>query len=141
MTEALRFVPPRVPITDPRTGIISREWYLFLQGVFMRIGGPGGNSTTDLSASLFEDAGSSETNATLFGVEQDAGQRPPPYVPESYADTHTATAHTNETVLGQAPAQCCGNLPDNVLAELSALRDVVSELSRELDSIKQSILT
>lgn len=128
MTEALRFVPPRVPITDPRTGIISREWYLFLQGVFTRIGGPGGNSTTDLSASLFEDAGSSETNATLFGVEQDAGQRPP----------HT---HTPESVLGQAPAQCCGNLPDNVLAELSALRDTVSELSRELDSIKQSILT
>lgn len=27
------FVPPRVPITD-KSGFITREWFLFLQGVF-----------------------------------------------------------------------------------------------------------
>lgn len=26
--------PPRVPLIDPRTGLISREWYMFLLGLF-----------------------------------------------------------------------------------------------------------
>lgn len=28
------FVPPRVPFVDMRTGMITREWYLFLQKLF-----------------------------------------------------------------------------------------------------------
>ena len=28
------FVPPRVPFVDLRTGMITREWYLFLQKLF-----------------------------------------------------------------------------------------------------------
>jgi hypothetical protein len=31
--------PPRVPLTDPRTGLISREWYLFLLSLFNQTGG------------------------------------------------------------------------------------------------------
>lgn len=76
MTEALRFIPPRVALTDPRTGMISREWYLFFQGVFNRVGGAGGTGTEDLSLSLFEDAGSSETNAALFDLGQSVSQYP-----------------------------------------------------------------
>jgi hypothetical protein len=30
--------PPRVPLTDPRTGLISREWYLFLLSLFNQTG-------------------------------------------------------------------------------------------------------
>lgn len=126
MTEALRFVPPRVQLVDPRTGMISREWYLFFQGVFNRVGGADGSSTTDIVASLFEDAGSSETNAMLFGVEQDAGQMPLPYFPAP--DVDLPPAYTPNAQI------------DNVLAELSALQDRVAELVKELDSIKQGIL-
>lgn len=39
MTDALKFVPPRVPLVDARTGVIAREWYLFLQGLYIRVGG------------------------------------------------------------------------------------------------------
>ena len=112
MTDPLRFVPPRVAFVDPRTGMITREWYLFLQGVFARIGGANGSSSTDIAASLFEDAGSSETNAMLFELEQATGQHP---VQIAYA-------------------------VDNTTAELSALQDRVSELVKELDSIKQGTL-
>lgn len=30
--------PPRVPLTDPRTGLIAREWYLFLLSLFNQTG-------------------------------------------------------------------------------------------------------
>lgn len=36
---ATNIIPPRVPLVDPRTGVISREWYLFLYNIFNRVGG------------------------------------------------------------------------------------------------------
>lgn len=113
MTDPLRFVPPRVQFVDPRTGMINREWYLFLQGVFIRVGGANGASSTDIVASLFEDAGSSETNAMLFELEQAAGQ----YV--------TPQPLTVEQVLQ---------------AEIAELRDTVAELKKDLDAIRQGTL-
>ena len=112
MTDPLKFVPPRVPLLDTRTGLISREWYLFFQGVFDRIGGANGPSSTDLSVSLFEDAGSGETNAALFTLDQALNQLPQP---------------------AMLPA-------DMLLAEVSDLREQVAELKKELDALKQSTL-
>jgi len=126
MSEPLRFVPPRVQFVDPRTGMINREWYLFLQGVFNRIGGATGASTPDIVASLFEDAGSSETNARLFEVEQAVGQRPSVVLPEAAPELNPS--YQQQTTV------------DNISAELSALQDRVAELVKELDSIKQGIL-
>lgn len=110
MSEALKFLTPRVPLVDNRTGLISREWYLFFQGVFDRIGGPTGSSTTDISSSLFEDAGSGETNALLFEAQQALSQVPS-Y--EQYAS-------------------------NAILAELNGLRELVAEQAKELDALKQS---
>lgn len=31
--------PPRVPLTDSRTGLISREWYMFFLSLFTKVGG------------------------------------------------------------------------------------------------------
>ena len=31
--------PPRVPLTDSRTGLISREWYMFFLSLFNKVGG------------------------------------------------------------------------------------------------------
>lgn len=112
MTEPLRFVPPRVLPIDPRTGMFSREWYLFFQGMFNRIGGSTGESTSDIVASLFEDAGSSETNAVLFATEQALSQYPPIAVPVSI---------------------------ESLSAELSAVRDQVSELVKEIQSLRQGL--
>jgi hypothetical protein len=39
--------PPRVPLTDPRTGLISREWYRFFLNLFNLTGG--GQNTTSLT--------------------------------------------------------------------------------------------
>lgn len=113
MTDPLRFVPPRVQFVDPRTGMINREWYLFLQGIFNRVGGANGASSTDIVASLFEDAGSSETNAMLFELEQSVAQYP---VPQA-------------------------TLAEQILqAEIAELRDTVAEMKKDLDAIRQGTL-
>ena len=44
ITNITNITPPRVPLTDQRTGLISREWYLFLLSLFNQTG----NSTTSL---------------------------------------------------------------------------------------------
>jgi hypothetical protein len=44
MPNITNITPPRVPLTDQRTGLISREWYLFLLSLFNQTG----NSTTSL---------------------------------------------------------------------------------------------
>jgi hypothetical protein len=40
---SIQFVPPRVALTDPATGLITREWYLFFQSFF---GTQGSTATT-----------------------------------------------------------------------------------------------
>jgi len=106
--------------------MVTREWYLFFQGMFDRVGGATGASTTDIVASLFEDAGSSETNAMLFDLEQTVGQYPLPFPPDQFQDIAPATQQLTQI--------------DNITAELSALQDRVAELVKELDSIKQGTL-
>ena len=44
MPNITNITPPRVPLTDVRTGLISREWYLFLLSLFNQTG----QSTTSL---------------------------------------------------------------------------------------------
>lgn len=48
----LVFQPPRVPLTDPRTGLITREWYAFFQAQYQRVGGSDGSSTAELEAAI-----------------------------------------------------------------------------------------
>ena len=38
MPNILEIIPPRVPLTDARTGLISREWYRFFFDLFTKIG-------------------------------------------------------------------------------------------------------
>lgn len=45
MLNTTQITAPRVPLTDPRTGLISREWYRFFLNLFQLTGG----GTTDTS--------------------------------------------------------------------------------------------
>jgi len=111
MAEALRFMPPRVPFLDNR-GYITREWYMFLQGVFNRIGGPTGPSIGDLSEDMPEDAGIEEIKASLFRAADDLGQTP-------------VLQHISATL-------------DALLAEQQAQRDLLAELAKTIQGMQQS---
>lgn len=108
----LRFIPPRVPMVDSN-GNVTREWYLFLQGVFDRVGGADGVSTSDLSASAFEDAGIEETKAMLFSSTFALSQNPPAQYDQIVADLQ---------------------------AELSSQRDLIAELTKTIQGIQQGTL-
>lgn len=124
MSEIIKFIPPRVPLTDPRSGIISREWFLFFQGVFTRIGGATGPSTEDNAISAFEDAGSGETNAMLFSVEQALMQLPVSEQPIPMCDQ----------VPPYAPSEI-----DQLQTELNGLRELVAEMAKDIQALKQAI--
>lgn len=49
MTNPIYFAPYQVPFVDLQTGIISREWYLFLQAIFNRVGGSIAPTVTELN--------------------------------------------------------------------------------------------
>jgi hypothetical protein len=104
-----------VALVDSRTGLISREWYLFFQGVFDRIGGPDGPSIPDVDASLFEDAGNGETNAMLFTAEQALAQLPP--------DSNLRYGQYTIDVLTE---------------QVASLREQIAVLLSEVQAIKQS---
>ena len=43
MPDITNIIPPRVPLVDERTGLISREWYRFFFNQFTKVGDSGGS--------------------------------------------------------------------------------------------------
>lgn len=64
--------PARIPLVDPQTGLITREWMRYFQALYVRSGGAAGASSDDLSAS----AGISEQAALIASSSDAAGQAP-----------------------------------------------------------------
>lgn len=126
MTTALRFVPPRVPFLD-KSGFIRREWYLFLQGVFNRIGGTSGQGSDDLMQDMLSGGGSEETKALLFSVT-DALNQTPVAVQLEYQDQQYPPQLDQQATLNQ------------LIAEVSAQRDTLAELIKTVQGIQQSTL-
>lgn len=72
MAVSVKFVPPRVALTDPRTGLISREWYRFFADAFS-----GGVD----SAAIIDDFGvepfaaGSDAVAAVYALGYETGQQ------------------------------------------------------------------
>lgn len=116
MSTPIKFPSARQPVTmvdGNGQEVFTRPWFLFFQAVYERAGGATGESNTDLAASAFEDAGTGETNAMLFQSIQDAQQ---------------------------SPFQQIAAAVEDLLAEFQAQRDRITELEKELQSIKQGSL-
>ena len=62
MPNITSITPPRVPLTDPRTGLITREWYRFFVNLFTLTG----NGTTDVSLQDLQLAPNSMTPEVLM---------------------------------------------------------------------------
>lgn len=125
MSDPLRLLPPRVPLTDPRTGLMARDWYLFFQQLYDRVGGANAPSNDDLAGDLFEDAGSGEVVAALYALTDAAGQEPQRADPLWPDD--------------QTPPVTLPLCLDDQGAELSALRAQVAELTKDLEGAQSGI--
>lgn len=65
---AIALLPPRVPLVNPTSGVMSKEWYLFFQQIYERVGGADGASNTDLDLSQFNDAGIEEARLDIISL-------------------------------------------------------------------------
>ena len=112
MPDKITQIPaPRVPIVDPQTGYINREWYRFLYNLYSIAGtGTSGISTVDLALApvpQFTDAGGGTAPVIIEEVDigppfppipgefEDKG--PPPYVPPN------SSVYTNDSPPPEPP--------------------------------------
>jgi hypothetical protein len=119
MADPIFFAPIRVPVSDPRTGLMSREWYLFFHQLFQRVGGPTDPSADD--AFVNPPSLDASAQAVLFSMADALALTPATY---PQGDTSTVPSA----------------LPDAVLGELHSLRDQVAELTKQLQDIRQGTL-
>ena len=123
MPNITNITPPRVPLMDPRNGLISREWYLFFLSLFNQTGGSAvsledvqkGPPTQDLdiSALLAQASLNAESSSALLSqyatLANDVqalalGPAETPQLPRkrfgSFYDTTTQTAALINTAYG-----------------------------------------
>lgn len=104
--------PNRIPLVDPQTGMITREWSRYLAGVYKRVGGANGDGTADLAASAFDDAGTEEQEAALYALSD---------------------------LVGQQPREMHAEHGDSIEAEVSQLREEVALLRQQINDITQGV--
>lgn len=75
-SNAIFFAPLRVPVIDPVTKLMTREWYLFLQAMWLRIGGSTAPTIDDLLQSLPAGLETADVQAIAAAIEQAASQQP-----------------------------------------------------------------
>jgi hypothetical protein len=116
MSDPIFFAPIKVPVTDPNTGLMSRDWYLFFQSMYIRVGG---------------------TNGSTIVINPDLLQDPPGAGTAEFLGTQLAAADA----LGQVPVSIPGTTFDDVLGELRQTRDLVAELIKRIQDLQQGTVT
>jgi len=105
--------PARIPLVDPRTGMVTREWQRYFEGLYSRVGGAHGDGTSDLSEAAFDDAGTEEQEAALYALADASGQAP--VIQDSEHQAHLET-------------------------EVSQLREEIALLRQQINDIQQGTL-
>jgi hypothetical protein len=114
----LNLPPPRVPITDPKTGIITREWDRYFRDLFNRTGG---SVSVDLTAVVALIAG--------LTIQADGNEQGPAQIQLIAAD---------DFALIREPFDA-GALDEFRQAPIVALTDVVEHLQTEVRSLSEQL--
>jgi hypothetical protein len=118
--------PVRVPLVDPNTGVITREWYRFFEQVFVRVGGDDGQTNNELAADLHDDAGIEEIKLDVYRIRDELNQVPPSQAQAEYQD--------------QTPAGVFFTPTEDQSGRLEALEAQVQALLIEVEALKQGLL-
>jgi hypothetical protein len=109
--------PPRVPLVDPRTGLISRAWYLFFLSL--------NNATTavidDSGVTFSAESTIASLEAALQAVNQELQTLPPA------ADL---SDELTKQIQAEALADCC-----------SALVSQIAEMQKQIDALQSAPIT
>jgi len=112
MSNPIYFAPYQTPFVDLKTGIISREWYLFLQQLFNRVGGSSSQTPDDILQGVPNELGAAELLALQSTAADDAGQ---------------------------VPVMLPATMFDDVIAELQQAREQVAELMKQIQGLQQGL--
>lgn len=115
------FVPARVPLVDPRTGLITREWYLLFTSIFAGSGIP--DDQIDI---VGPSSGNSDLVSHELGVLRDEFSLSPAPFPVVAALDDLSP-----------PQQQMFFAADDVIPVINALRDEIAMLRRRIDEIAQ----
>lgn len=112
----------QIPWVDTRTGLLTYEAQRFLNQVFVRIGGPEGQTNTELVVDQYDDAGIEEMRHSMYGIERMFGSEPPP-TPQ--------IEHQEE-----GPPGPFFMAEDNSSARIEALEALVAVMAAEIQDLK-----
>lgn len=149
MSTPLDLFPARVRFVDAN-GLLTREAYLALQGLQIRVGGPTAPSTTDLAQTDDDDSGLEEFKTESFKRFEALEAKPEP-VFASYVDPLHPLAQPSfpaddplapsvEPVAFTDPMNPLvqeHTLIDQLQSEINGLRELVSVLFNRLNDIEQ----
>jgi hypothetical protein len=123
----LNIQPPRVPLVDPDTGIITREWYRFITDSFARQGGYTAPTNTDLDLAMPEDSGVAELEMYVRGLDNEFSQLPP----------NTGMAFDE---IGQAPLQQAFENVEFLQTQVRDMAEQIAVLMAQIDELKQGTM-
>jgi hypothetical protein len=109
--------PPRVPLVDPRTGLISRAWYLF----FLSLNNAATAIIDDSGITFSAESTIASLEAALDAVRQELQTLPPAV---DLSDELT------KQIQAEALADCC-----------SALVSQIAELQKQIDALQSAPIT
>lgn len=122
----IRFMPPRVPLVDPQTGIISREWYQ----LFLNIMSPMVGEESDAMSLSYQSGTSAELAALLSTTAADISQLPA-------ASDFSQGIETLRQELNVSPIQQLAMAINDLSAEMSGIRDQQAEILKAINDIRQ----
>ncbi len=129
-------IPARVPLVDPETGMISREWYLFLVSVYNVTGGGGSSETLD---DVQKGPIAGELDLHSYQQTVDAILSAP-----LHADTTKADNLVSGILVAPPPPESAelekriADLESRVCSLSSLVISLGAELSKEIDGLKSS---
>lgn len=91
--------------------LLTRDWYRWASDITARVGGSTGTSSPELEAAAFEDAGIEEMKASVYHLSDDLAQHP--------------------------AVQELMFVTDQLFTEVTELRDVVAELYKTVNGLRQ----
>lgn len=118
--------PVRVPLVDPNTGVITREWYRFFEQMFVRVGGDESQTNNELTADLHDDAGIEEIKLDSYRIRDELNQLPPIQAQAEYQD--------------QAPTGAFFTPTEDPSGRIEALEAQMQALLIEVEALKQGLL-
>ena len=101
MPNTTNITPPRVAMVDPKTGIITRDWYRFFSSLF-NLTGAGTNQIALDELQIGPDGGVDSGLAVIESQIQDLNLAPPPII---YTPSSSGTATAWGTITGTLSAQ------------------------------------